>query len=122
MLASLGASLAARASSSPVRAQATAPQAIIQAALGDGQRFDPGLVTEVARQLSRRPFSPVPNDLPDPFTNLNYDQYIAIRALPPSQIWADGRGISVEPLHRGFVFTNQVASSSSRTGPFAASL
>jgi periplasmic glucans biosynthesis protein len=109
VLASLGASLAALASSSPVRAQATAPQAIIQAALGDGQRFDPGLVTEVARQLSRRPFSPVPNDLPDPFTNLNYDQYIAIRALPPSQIWADGRGISVEPLHRGFVFTNQVA-------------
>ncbi|HEX2510452.1 MAG TPA: glucan biosynthesis protein, partial [Microvirga sp.] len=108
VLASLGASLAALASSSPVRAQATAPQAIIQAALGDGQRFDPGLVTEVARQLSRRPFSPVPNDLPDPFTNLNYEQYVSIRPLPPSQIWADGRGISVEPLHRGFVFTNQV--------------
>jgi glucans biosynthesis protein len=104
----LGASFAALMASTRVKAQAQAPQAILQAIAGDGQRFEPGLVVEVARQLARRPFSPPPGDLPDPFANLAFEQYAAIRALPGSQIWAEGRGISVEPLHRGFVYTNQV--------------
>ena len=50
----------------------------------------------------------VASDLPDVFTNLSPEQSAAIKALPSSQIWADGRGISVEPLHRGFVFNNPV--------------
>ena len=42
------------------------------------------------------------------FANLNYDQYVAIRNQRPP-IWInDGRGIAVEPLHRGFVFTDAI--------------
>jgi glucans biosynthesis protein len=108
VLATLGVSVAALATSPRAFAQAQAPQAIIQSIAGDGQRFEPGLVVDVARQLSRRPFSPPPSDLPEPFANLSFEQYAAIKALPAGQIWADGRGISVEPLHRGFVYTNLV--------------
>jgi glucans biosynthesis protein len=107
VLASLGATAAVLAAS-PAAAQNTTPQAIIQQVLGDGQRFEPSMVIDVARQLAKRPFQAPPGDLPDPFGNLTYEQYIAIRSAPGSTIWADGRGISVEPLHRGFVFTNQV--------------
>jgi periplasmic glucans biosynthesis protein len=107
VLAALGAGAAALAAG-PAAAQSQGPLAAIQQILGDGQRFDPGAVTEAARQLSKRPFVALPNDLPDPFGNLNYEQYVAIRSLPNTQIWADGRGISIEPLHRGFVFTNPV--------------
>jgi glucans biosynthesis protein len=100
-----GAVLAPRAA----LAQAQTPQAIIQSTLGEGQRFDPAAVLDVARQLARRPFAPPPTDLPEPLANLTYEQYVAIRALQPSLIWSgEGRGISVEPLHRGFVFTNPV--------------
>jgi glucans biosynthesis protein len=81
---------------------------MIQAALGDGQRFDPAVIAEVARQLARRPFAAGADDLPDPFANLTQEQYAAVKALPSSHIWADGRGIAVEPLHRGFVFNDAV--------------
>ncbi len=104
----LGGSIAALATSTGALAQAQGPQSVIQITLGDGQRFDPALVIDVARQLSKRPFAPPPNDLPEPFANLNPEQYAAIRTQPATHIWADGRGISVEPLHRGFVYGNQV--------------
>lgn len=92
------------------QAQAQAPTlAQIQNALGEGQRFEPAAVTELARALSKRPFAPVPADLPEALANLNYDQYIGIRALPSAFIWSgEGRGFAVEPLHRGFVFSAPV--------------
>ena len=106
MLAYLGASVAGAAYASSVRAQT--PPALIQTTLGEGQRFDPAIVMNLARQLSRKPFNPAPNDLPDVFSNLNYDQYVAIKSLRPP-IWGnDGRGIAFEPLHRGFVFSNAI--------------
>jgi glucans biosynthesis protein len=106
MLAYLGASVAGVAYASGARAQT--PPAIIQTTLGDGQRFDTATVLNLARQLSRKPYVAPPNDLPDVFSNLNYDQYVAIRNQRPP-IWSnDGRGIAVEPLHRGFVFTNAI--------------
>ena len=108
VVAALGASAAALAPTL-VRAQnAQNAQSLIQLGMGDGQKFDPALVLDVARQLARRPFMPVASDLPDVFANLSLEQYAGIKALPSSQIWADGRGISVEPLHRGFVFNNPV--------------
>jgi periplasmic glucans biosynthesis protein len=94
---------------SPALAQAQPPQAVIQATLGEGQRFDPALVVDLARTLARRPYAAPQNELPDAFANLNYEQYVGIRALPSALIWAaEGRGFVVEPLHRGFVFTNPV--------------
>ena len=106
MLAYIGVSLAGLAYAPAVRAQT--PQAVIAAKLGDNQRFEPAAVVELARQLAGKPFVQVPNDLPDPFSNLNYEQYISIKALQPPVWSAEGRGIAIEPLHRGFVFTNAV--------------
>jgi glucans biosynthesis protein len=90
-------------------AQAPAPSALIAAALGDGQRFAPSAVIDIARGLSRRPFVPAPNDLPDPFNGLNYEQYVAIKSLPANRLWdGEGRGFTAVPLPRGFVFTAPV--------------
>ena len=93
------------------RAQAPPPPAVlIQNTLGDGQRFDPAVVVDLARQLSRRPYVAPAADLPDVFTNLNLEQYGAIRAQPSAFVWAgENRGIVVEPLHRGSFYSNQVA-------------
>jgi glucans biosynthesis protein len=108
VLAGLGASLVG-AAAPPAWAQNVTPQTIIDTAMGDGQRFDPGMVAEIARQLARRPFVPGPGELPDVFSNLNFEQYSAIRAIQPLAIWGDARtSIAVEPLHRGFLFANLV--------------
>jgi glucans biosynthesis protein len=105
-----GAAAAMVAGPSAARAQGQAPMLqLIQTALGEGQQFEPNSVAELARALSRRPYGAVPADLPEALTNLNYEQYIGIRALPTAQIWAgEGRGFMVEPLHRGFVFSAPV--------------
>lgn len=90
-------------------AQPATPQTIIQTALGEGQRFEPAAIVETARALARRPYAPAANDLPAEFASLNYEQYVAIKALPPALIWGgENRGFVVEPLHRGFVFSNPV--------------
>ncbi|WP_204216854.1 glucan biosynthesis protein [Microvirga pudoricolor] len=109
VLASIGVSALALGAGSPAFAQAQTPQAFIQSRLGDGRPFDAAGVAELARQLSKQGFSPLPSDLPGVFANLNYGQYVAIRPRQPFTIWGgEGRGIGLEPLHRGFVFTNQV--------------
>ncbi len=106
VLAYLSASVAAFTVAPSVRAQT--PQVSIATRMGDGQRFDPAAVVDIARQLSKRPFVPAPNDLPDAFSNLNYDQYVSIKSLQ-QPVWStEGRGIALEPLHRGFVFNNAV--------------
>lgn len=90
-------------------AQAQAPKVSVQAIMGDGQAFDAGKVADIARQLSKQPFTALANDLPGIFSNLDINQYNAIKPRQPYQIWSgDDRGIVVEPLHRGFVFTNAV--------------
>jgi periplasmic glucans biosynthesis protein len=87
-----------------------AAQTLIHGTLGDGQRFQAAAVQEVARALSRRPYAAPPNDLPEPFANLSYEQYAAIKALPSAQVWGgEGRGFVAEPLHRGSVFSNAVS-------------
>ena len=63
-------------------------QTAIQQTLGDGQKFTPSLVVDLARLLAKRSYTPPPSDLPDPLNNLNYESYIGIRALPSAQIWA----------------------------------
>ena len=109
----LGSGLAAAtAGARPAAAQTDKPIAIIQNALGDGQRFSPAAVTDLARTLSRRPFVPAPNDVPEPFgeKQLNYEQYVGIKARPAARIWeGEGRGFVAEPLPRGFVFSTSVS-------------
>ena len=63
-------------------------------------------VLEVARAFAKRPFQPASTDLPAPFNNLGYDQYVAIRARQETMVWAgDNIGFAIEPLHRGFIFS-----------------
>lgn len=75
-------------------------------ALSDPAPFDAGSVTEAARSLSKQAFKPLSADLPEPFRNLSYDQYVAIRPKPGAAIWAsENVGFALEPLHRGFIFS-----------------
>ncbi len=76
-------------------------------ALGEPASFDPGMVTEAARTLSKRPFRPLQADIPGIFRDLSYEQYAAIRQRPGTAIWAaENTGFAIEPLHRGFIFSS----------------
>jgi periplasmic glucans biosynthesis protein len=84
--------------------------AFLQAVLQDGTRFEPGVVIEAARLLSKRPFVPPNTGLPDPFNGLNAESYSGIRHRPERQIWADeAKPFVIEPLHRGFVYATPVS-------------
>ena len=108
-LGALAAGGPAIATGGPALAQGSPRMQVVQALLGEGQRFDPAAVVEIARTLAKRPYTPLPNDLPDPLGALTYEQYVAIRALPERFVWAgEGRGFVVEPLHRGSVFAAPV--------------
>ncbi|HZM06901.1 MAG TPA: glucan biosynthesis protein [Methylocella sp.] len=76
-------------------------------ALGEPAPFDPGMVTEAARSLSKRAYKPLAADIPSMFRDLSYEQYAAIRERPGTAIWAaENTGFSIEPLHRGFIFSS----------------
>ena len=109
LLAIIGGGLAGGIGPFTAQAQPVTPQSIIQGAAGDGQPFDPAAVVEIARTLARRPYAPPPNDLPDALASLTYEQYVSIKALPSVLVWSgENRGFVVQPLHRGFVFSNPV--------------
>ena len=73
--------------------------------LGEATPFDPAMVTDAARTLSKQPFKAQSADIPEAFRNLAYDQYVGIRNRPATTIWAaENIGFALEPLHRGFVF------------------
>ncbi|MBL8587068.1 MAG: glucan biosynthesis protein [Methylobacteriaceae bacterium] len=68
-------------------------------------RFGAATVRDIARELSRKPYAAPANDLPAPFNNLAYDQYVGIRMRPEAALWAgEGLAFVVEPLHRGAAF------------------
>jgi glucans biosynthesis protein len=103
-----GAGLALSQTLEPAAAQSFAANAI-QGTLGEGLAFSPATVVDLARLLSRKPYNAPASDLPDPFNGLTYEQYIGIRAQPNAIIWSgEGRGFTVEPLHRGYAFMSAV--------------
>ncbi|WP_245423857.1 glucan biosynthesis protein [Methylovirgula sp. 4M-Z18] len=68
--------------------------------------FDPTHLVEQARELAKKPFVAPPTDLPEPFTDLTYDQYVGLRAKPDAVQWVkDNVGFEIEPLHRGYIFS-----------------
>ncbi|VFU08049.1 glucan biosynthesis protein [Methylocella tundrae] len=74
--------------------------------LGAPTPFDPAMVTDAARALAKQPYKALPQDLPDAFKTLTYDQYVSIHLRPSATIWAnDNIGFALEPLHRGFAFS-----------------
>ncbi|MDR3461412.1 MAG: glucan biosynthesis protein [Beijerinckiaceae bacterium] len=78
-------------------------------ALGAPVPFAPGTVIEQARALAKKPFVPVAATLPDVFKTLSGDQYNSIRTVAAGRIWGNEPvGFAIEPLHRGFLFTNPV--------------
>ena len=73
--------------------------------LGPQSDFQPGMVLDMARALSKQPYKAISADLPEPFKALSYDQYAAIALKPEARIWAsEALGFAIEPLHRGYQF------------------
>lgn len=105
-----GAALASLAASASAQAP-TGAAAFNIPSLGNGQRFDAGLVVDAARMLAQKPLIPLTaTDLPEGYATLPFDQYSGIRMQPGATIWAgENRGFTVEPLHRGYVFSNPVS-------------
>jgi periplasmic glucans biosynthesis protein len=105
----IAASAAASAAPVAFAQQTTGALTFLQAILQDGARFDPAVVIESARLLSKRAFSAPNVALPEPFNGLNHESYNAIQHRPERQIWAEeNRNMVVEPLHRGFVYNTPV--------------
>ena len=101
--------LALNASSAPAQVLAQATAAPPAQAPIAANPFDFSVVLDAARALARKPFKAPAAGLPDPFNNLSYEQYVAIRSRPESRIWGgDNVGFQLEPLHRGFLFASPV--------------
>lgn len=85
----------------------TAPLALPAA----GTPFSDATVPDLARALGNRPFvAPVTNDVPDTLKSLSREQYEAIRIRPDRLIWGgEPHGFAVEPLVRGFFYSDRVA-------------
>ena len=68
------------------------------------------MVTDRARMLAKANYKAPSTDLPTPFADLTYEQYVGIRLKPEAAIWAhDNVGFAIEPLSRGFIFSAPVA-------------
>jgi glucans biosynthesis protein len=105
----LGAGIGAASLIGLAPASAQQPPPLQASAVGDGQRFSQAALLDHARALARRPFVPPVPELPEPFTKLDYDQYVSIRAVPQAHLWTqEGRGFTIEPLHRGYAFNAPV--------------
>jgi periplasmic glucans biosynthesis protein len=99
----LGGALAATGAGSGVGAAVGEP-------LANPVPFTPDAVLKAAMQLAAAPFKPPEAPLPSLFSGLNFEQYASIRRVPGSAIWANDKvGFTLEPLHRGFVYTTPVA-------------
>lgn len=71
--------------------------------------FSRDMVLELTRALAAKPYFPPPTDLRDPFASLTYEQFVGIKTRPGAAIWAgENKGFSIEPLHRGNIFTSVV--------------
>src|SRR5690349_1033414 len=105
-----GAALLSVAGSAAAQTQ-TGAAAFNIPSLVDGQHFDASLVIDAARTLAQRPLIPLTaTDLPEGYATMPADQYAGIRMQPGATIWAgENRGFTVEPLHRGYVFSNPVS-------------
>ena len=79
--------------------------------LGQPVPFAADTVVRKAVELAAKPFKePEAPPLPSVFSGLTFDQYASIRRVPGTAIWSGEKlGFSLEPLHRGFVYTTPIA-------------
>lgn len=93
---------------SPSIVQAADPTPPAPSAAGPAT-FSRDVIVELARTLASRPYAPPPTDLREPFASLTYEQFVGIKTKPGSALWAgENKGFSIEPLHRGNIFTAAV--------------
>jgi len=78
--------------------------------LGQPVPFSADTVIKRAAELASKPFkAPDAPPLPSVFSGLAFEQYAAIRRVPGTAIWSNQKlGFSLEPLHRGFVYTTPI--------------
>ena len=101
--------LSAQPSPSPNDPSSAASLAGPSIGLASPVEFRSGTPADVARDLARQAFKPIGSDLPDPFKTLSFEDYAAIGLKPEARIWGDQSiGFFVEPLHRGFQYTNPI--------------
>ena len=91
----------------PVPARAAEPPALPAA----GSPFTTESLVGLARALAASDYRPpATDDLPAALKALTREQYEAIRPAPGSTIWErDDLGFTLEPLHRGSIFSGAVA-------------
>ncbi len=94
-------------------AASLAPSSLTPAAaepLAQPVPFAADTVVKMAAELASKPFKdPDAPPLPSILSGLTFDQYAAIRRVPGTAIWSDQKlGFSLEPLHRGFVYTTPI--------------
>src|SRR5271165_1772264 len=78
--------------------------------LGQPVSFGPDTVLKAAIQLAAAPYKAQDAPLQSVFSSLSFEQYASIRRAPGTAIWSNEKvGFSLEPLHRGFLFTTPVA-------------
>jgi len=98
----LGGALAAARAGAEVGPAAAEP-------LGQPVPFGSDTVLKAAMQLAAAPYKAPEAPLPNVFSSLNFEQYASIRRAPGTAIWSNEKvGFSLEPLHRGFLFTAPV--------------
>ena len=88
---------------------ASAPAAAAEP-LGSPVPFAADTVLKMAVELASKPFKdPEAAPLPSIFSGLTFDQYATIQRVPGTAIWSDLKlGFSLEPLHRGFIYTTPI--------------
>ena len=87
-----------------------APGAAAAEPLAQPAPFAQDTVLKAAMTLAASPYKPPDTPLPSQFSGLTFEQYAAIRRAPGTAIWADDKvGFTLEPLHRGFVYTTPIA-------------
>ena len=70
--------------------------------------FDSGDLTELARKLAAKPFTP-PEPVGEPFASMGYDEYRDIRYRPELAYWlGEDRGFTLEFMHAGFIYKTPV--------------
>ena len=99
----LGGAMAAASVRAGVRPAAAEP-------LAQPVPFAPDTALKAAVQLASKPVQGArARPCPAVFSNLNFEQYASIRRVPGTAIWANDKvGFSLEPLHRGFVYTTPI--------------
>lgn len=75
----------------------------------DTTPFDGATVRNMARDLAAHPYKAPDSSLPDPFKDLDYQAYRAIRFDPSHALWrGQGLKFTAEFFHRGFLYKDRV--------------